>query len=234
MKTIAALIAGLLLSVVTFLGGLMTGTVVVGSARHLEPQAIDTASLWTSKPMKVGREQRVLERLPARRQPETSGVPDKATKTRSGDADMDLVAADVRNAVDPMTTSATGTAGQKVDRQQEAHEEWCSRRYASYRAADNTYQPYSGARRTCVSPGSSMTTASVTARDVPTDQQPYEAEADDGRAEVQPIAYDETTGAPEGVGTSTHARSCAQRYRSYDAADNSYQPFDGGPRRQCE
>ena len=30
-----------------------------------------------------------------------------------------------------------------------------------------------------------------------------------------------------------HIRSCFARYRSYRPEDNSYQPFDGGPRRQC-
>ncbi|WP_082910343.1 BA14K family protein [Sinorhizobium glycinis] len=33
-----------------------------------------------------------------------------------------------------------------------AHTRWCYARYRSYRAYDNTYQPYYGARRLCVSP----------------------------------------------------------------------------------
>ncbi|WP_405049311.1 MULTISPECIES: BA14K family protein [unclassified Rhizobium] len=40
---------------------------------------------------------------------------------------------------------------------------WCSGRYASYRTDDNTYQPYGGPRRECVSPfpeGSSIITVS--------------------------------------------------------------------------
>lgn len=32
------------------------------------------------------------------------------------------------------------------------HVEWCSDRYRSYRAYDNTYQPYYGPRRQCISP----------------------------------------------------------------------------------
>ncbi|MDX8534695.1 BA14K family protein [Mesorhizobium sp. VK25A] len=31
-----------------------------------------------------------------------------------------------------------------------------------------------------------------------------------------------------------HVDYCFNRYRSYDPRDNTYQPFDGGPRRQCE
>lgn len=33
-----------------------------------------------------------------------------------------------------------------------AHTRWCYARYRSYRAYDNTYQPYYGPRRLCVSP----------------------------------------------------------------------------------
>ncbi|TAM94856.1 MAG: BA14K family protein [Rhizobiaceae bacterium] len=32
------------------------------------------------------------------------------------------------------------------------HVRWCYNRYRSYRASDNTYQPYQGPRRQCVSP----------------------------------------------------------------------------------
>lgn len=33
-----------------------------------------------------------------------------------------------------------------------AHVEWCYARYRSYRASDNTFQPYNGPRRQCRSP----------------------------------------------------------------------------------
>ena len=33
-----------------------------------------------------------------------------------------------------------------------AHIDWCYARYRSYRASDNTFQPYNGPRRQCVSP----------------------------------------------------------------------------------
>jgi len=33
-----------------------------------------------------------------------------------------------------------------------AHYQWCDRRYRSYRAVDNSFQPYNGPRRACVSP----------------------------------------------------------------------------------
>lgn len=33
-----------------------------------------------------------------------------------------------------------------------AHVRWCHNRYRSYRSSDNTFQPYNGPRRACVSP----------------------------------------------------------------------------------
>ena len=32
------------------------------------------------------------------------------------------------------------------------HMQWCSNNYRSYRASDNTYQPFAGVRKTCNSP----------------------------------------------------------------------------------
>lgn len=40
----------------------------------------------------------------------------------------------------------------RVIRRDDAHINWCYYRYRSYRAYDNTFQPYHGRRRQCVSP----------------------------------------------------------------------------------
>ncbi|TIX63919.1 MAG: BA14K family protein, partial [Mesorhizobium sp.] len=40
----------------------------------------------------------------------------------------------------------------RVYRGGDAHVAWCYNRYRSYRAYDNTYQPYYGPRRQCISP----------------------------------------------------------------------------------
>lgn len=37
-------------------------------------------------------------------------------------------------------------------RHNDAHLRWCHNRFRSYRASDNTFQPYNGPRRQCVSP----------------------------------------------------------------------------------
>ncbi len=44
--------------------------------------------------------------------------------------------------------SAIGDSAQNKTR----HQQWCSGQYRSYRASDNSYQPYNGARRSCTSP----------------------------------------------------------------------------------
>ncbi|WP_306797019.1 BA14K family protein [Mesorhizobium sp. GbtcB19] len=49
--------------------------------------------------------------------------------------------------------------------------------------------------------------------------------------EISPEAEAAARGGPV---SADHADNCFNRYRSYDPRDNSYQPFDGGPRRQCE
>lgn len=40
----------------------------------------------------------------------------------------------------------------RVYRSGNSHVEWCYNRYRSYRAWDNTFQPYNGPRQTCYSP----------------------------------------------------------------------------------
>lgn len=236
MKTIAALIAGLLLSVATYLGGVVTGATFSHGTTQLKPQNMDTASLWTSEPMLVHRERQVLTRLPARRQPGTETVTttnkagiegNVAYSPRNG---TNLPGADAQGGVDDMTTGAIEPS-QTVDPSQQAHIEWCSRRYASYRPADDTYKPYSGGWRRCVSPKLDIV-ATETGLDstAATAQQPSEVTGNESQAEVQAASYNE----PSIVDDGAHARSCASRYHSYDAGDNTYQPYDGGPRRQCK
>ncbi len=96
---------------------------------------------------------------------------------------------------------------------QTGHGEWCSHRYRSYRPEDNTYTSYSGARRECISPysGSSEEVGGY-----------LEASVTGGIAESGSEI------------SSDHIESCFARYRSYRPEDNSYQPYSGGPRRQCE
>lgn len=47
---------------------------------------------------------------------------------------------------------ANSNDGTRVRSYGSAHVDWCYDRYRSYRASDNTFQPYNGPRRQCFSP----------------------------------------------------------------------------------
>jgi hypothetical protein len=83
-------------------------------------------------------------------------------------------------------------------------QEWCAARYRSFNPSDNTYQPYGGGpRRVCAAPLDEFAS-------------PAQQVADAGITE-------------EG---SLNATWCMERYSSYRAEDNTYQPFSG-ERKQC-
>ncbi|MDG4876892.1 BA14K family protein [Mesorhizobium sp. WSM4935] len=145
-----------------------------------------------------------------------------------------------------------------------AHLQWCAARYRSYRPAENSYRSYSGELRPCISPyydPNGDRTASTGQNDQANDQtaandRQSAASGDrmsDDQAEMEGYAasgdgYATTYGGPpeeispeaeaarqQGRAVSAdHVDYCFSRYRSYDPRDNTYQPFDGGPRRQCE
>ena len=97
------------------------------------------------------------------------------------------------------------------------HVNWCANRYRSYRREDNSYTPYSGGSRECVSPFSGdklIKGPAVTAEEA------IYIEASAG-------------GFSAGLMSPQHVESCYSRFRSYRPEDNSYQPYGGGPRRQC-
>jgi hypothetical protein len=147
------------------------------------------------------------------KKPETSSIqkPQFETASRSVTASPameevdDFETASLASAVDP------DRSGNTVPRS--AHVQWCSSRYRSYRVDSNSYTPYSGGSRKCVSPytaGSSITVQMARQR----------------RPEVANRSVARRSG--------QHVQSCFDRYRSYRVSDNSYQPYGGGPRRQCQ
>ncbi|WP_244490522.1 BA14K family protein [Rhizobium sp. Root708] len=83
------------------------------------------------------------------------------------------------------------------------HVAWCGSRYRSYDPTSNSYRAYSGDNKICVSPYTVATPAQSAVATV-------------------------TTSYAAGGG----AAWCAERFQSYRASDNTYQPYDG-PRRTC-
>ncbi|WP_287208216.1 BA14K family protein, partial [Mesorhizobium sp.] len=103
----------------------------------------------------------------------------------------------------------------------------CASRYRSYRPSDDHYTSYSGEQRPCISP---YLDAGAADRAAPDDGASY-VEATDMSPMDGEVASDESGGAwlpPD------HVEYCFSRYRSYRPEDNTYQPYSGGPRRQCE
>lgn len=80
----------------------------------------------------------------------------------------------------------------------------CSSTYASFRASDCTYQPFAGPRRACEFRPSSETS-------IPRISQ-----------------------ASSVAGASCNVSVCASRFRSFDAASCTYQPYGGGARAICD
>ncbi|QND55814.1 BA14K family protein [Mesorhizobium huakuii] len=108
-------------------------------------------------------------------------------------------------------------AGEQQARLPPAHVSWCADRYRSYNPDDNSYTSYSGQQRPCVSPYLDTTAAD--------------------QAAPTAVSYVEGGAAPLVASadlSDDHVQSCFSRYRSYRPEDNSYQPYSGGPRRQCE
>ena len=77
--------------------------------------------------------------------------------------------------------------------------------YRSYRASDNTYQPYSGARRQCLP----LLTAF-----------PPNSVASEGPQHLSSVARARFS-------SDEHARWCFSRYRSYNPDNNTYRAFTG-------
>lgn len=192
------------------------------------------APLWTDKPIAIDRGAQALERLPALVASadvpaqdiplggEIAGIANAVPPQRSQSRD-ELAAS---RAGDPMMQSAAADGAIELSA---AHVDWCFAQYRSYRIEDNSYQPFDATeRRECQSPHEgAMPVADASGMN--NGASPIQT-APDTMAE-QPMARQE----PQMIAASGNidASWCFAQYRSYRAEDNTYQPYDGGPRRQC-
>jgi hypothetical protein len=106
----------------------------------------------------------------------------------------------------------------------------CAATYKSFHAADCTYQPYGGAPRSvCELNTQSADRPAQISRAVTEER----SEADNTR--VAERAEEDTKSAnPALTGPQCNLSLCGATYRSFRAADCTYQPYSGGPRRVCE
>jgi hypothetical protein len=106
----------------------------------------------------------------------------------------------------------------------------CAARYASFHAADCTYQPHGGGpRRICELSTRSAEAAPQTSRAAtdPRSEAKHTRVAE--RAEEVP-----KSATPARAGAQCNVDVCSARYASFHAVDCTYQPHGGGPRRICE
>ncbi|MDQ0135479.1 hypothetical protein J2T08_003400 [Neorhizobium galegae] len=247
MKTILLLLGSLVLVVLVFLSGVIITANVIAEPEPHKFAHMDTPDLWTSQPKAVDTVKQDYQRLPA----ETSPVSVAADKQETPDVRQTPAGAAVDNTVtasispqQPATVPQPQEERKAIVEPQQA--DWCFARYKSYRIEDNSYQPFSGGpRRQCQTPGA-MATETVAAASMPGQPQ-----APRMQNELQPLperpaarANQRADDGAEGYARSqaidteasagSHEEWCFARYRSYQAEDNSYQPFAGGPRRQCQ
>lgn len=195
------------------------------------------APLWTDKPVTIDRNAQALERLPALLA--TADVPAQelplggeiasaanAVPPQNSNSRNELVSF---KANDPMTLD-TGAQAMSAETNgtielSSAHIDWCFARYQSYRIEDNSYQPFdTPERQQCRSPDE-------------IGKQVADASGMDNGGVPEDIVAQETAAIEEpqmmAASASVDTAWCFAQYRSYRAEDNTYQPYDGGPRRQC-
>jgi hypothetical protein len=163
--------------------------------------------------------------------PDAAVEPKKATKephseTGAGADQPQLVRTEPRSAARQQEISLQGISRTRA----QCNADLCAARYKSFRPADCTYQPLGGgARSVCELSTRSAEAAPQTSR-----------AAADPISEAKHTRVAETAGevpksaAPARTGAQCNVNLCATTYASFHAADCTYQPYDGGPRRICE
>ena len=210
MKPLLSLfIAGLGLMLVIMIGLPLANAFVERPGAH-PFQHLNDPPLWTSEPVRIDRMAQAYPR-------EDTVLPDLDTAVASNEAGQ-FAAPTTRVASDAGAATELASATSATGGLPDAHVAWCAARYRSYQPEDNTYQPFSGPRRNCVSPDETPSN-SVAAVD-------EEQSADRVEASMPASATTDAT-------LRDHVAWCGARYSSYRPEDNTYQPFSG-PRRICQ
>ena len=219
MKAILAIVGGFVLTLAVFVSGLAVATWLL-AAKPVQQTGLshDVTDLWTREPRTVKTPVEGLERVPARPAEPDVNPPRKAPVAEAAPGNAELLDTTITGSVEPGSEAVPAAPAWLS----QAHLDWCSSRYRSYRPADNSYAPYSGGRRKCVSPylesAERRPEAAVTSDSLEFADTTAEAVEEGGLTQL----------------TAEHVEDCFGRYRSYRPEDNTYQPYGGGPRRQCQ
>lgn len=229
MKPILGLVSGFMVSLGMFAGGVAVAIfMVVSEPPRVAEARGDLLDLWSVEPRTVNPAAQPFERLPA--------VPVALESDSAPDQDAVPVAStgtgDVKAASTPGTAESAHTAAivdSKTEQLVSAHVEWCANRFRSYRPEDNSYIGYSGEQRPCLSPY--LDELAEAAGTLAANGAGADAEIASGDAENEDAQL--LFASDDGAQIGEHEIDCMNRYRSYRPEDNTYQPYGGGPRRQC-
>lgn len=212
-------------------GAIFATAILAVEAREEERPALsmDSTGVWTTEPV------RVASAAAAPASPATPATPTKVTPIRPAEATAPAEPQDD----DQLTTASLPPPLEERPAPAEdpamiaAHVDWCASRYRSYDPGDNSYRSYSGGLRDCVSPylEEALAENTVMEADAGNDLANDGLGNDIGGDMIVDERVSYMDGGPAPV---EHIQACMSRYRSYDPGDNSYQPYGGGPRMQCE
>ncbi|KPF43439.1 BA14K family protein [Rhizobium sp. AAP43] len=222
MKSALLLLSGVGTTVALLIGGLAVVQAALPDEAQHHFSGLDNQPLWTSEPVTIAnRDAQDYQRLAARLPADTIMVASLPPETKP-----DLTTQNPAPGLDYVVTSAL--KGEVSIGYAPEHLDWCRGKYRSYRVEDNTYLSFSGERRACASPFETAEFHSTS-----TSVRLEQVQADTTGSSVAVYAVSQSSEArlhadPVGI------QRCAERYHSYSASDNTYQPFGGGPRRACE
>lgn len=217
MKYLIAFLSGIFVTLIVFVSG-------VGAAifyLKAEPAPVRPLDTTASQP---STDEPVRVVVPNQHSPDglarSDQTPKWAAQAQDATDSREIARDDAEQTIDRIKTAATSPepTSEEEPKFSAAHVAWCSERYRSYDPDDNKYNAYSGARPECVSPyseGEGSDTPDQVANDSSGSQR---SSSSASTAQLDP----------------EHVQSCLERYRSYRPEDNTYQPYGGGPRRQCE
>ena len=208
MKPLVAVLAGFIATTMIFVSG---GAVamflfITTPSEHFDPNN-KTAALWSPTPTDANGEPRSLRVIPAKVASDTSPKPvvQVADASAAQGQRIDMAA----------TASIADTGANKVNQENsalsQAHVAWCEQNYRSYRRETNSFTPYGGGSKPCISP--------------------YSNERMGGSSNSEDNAQYASNDVAEL--SDAHINDCMNRYRSYRVSDNTFQPYGGGPRQQC-
>ena len=206
-----------------------------------QPGEQNMAELWSAEPRQVDADSQDFQRVPGAAERASAGdtepegdVPEGIDTTTT--AALPVTEAELPSEIDD-EMMAPGTDRRNSAEREEAaalHIEWCAEKYRSYNPRDDSYTPYRGGRRPCVSPYSADLGGLSGVEAEASMPEEAEAYADTAGEPLSARAHYAVDGGGQAVERSAdHVDYCFSRYRSYRPEDNTYQPYGGGPRRQC-